>query len=79
MQRVVHIDNKFPIDISRFFLELKKINSETFLKIFCSPIYKDLIEIKLKKGLISLISPYLSGIILIFENCSILLESTDPP
>ena len=65
MHKISHPIKKIPIDTSRFFLELKKLNSESFLKIFYSPFYKDLIEINLKKGLNSLISPYLSSIILI--------------
>jgi hypothetical protein len=66
MDKNLYLNVKIPIDTSRFFLELKKFNKENFLKIFCSSFYRDLVEIKSKKGLISLISPYLSGVIEIF-------------
>jgi hypothetical protein len=70
MDKSLHLNLKIPIDTSRFFLELKKFNRETLLKIFFSPFYRDLVEIKSKKGLISLISPYVSGVIEIFEKNS---------
>ena len=70
MNKILHLNLKIPIDTSRFFLELKKFNRENLLKIICSPFYRDLIETTSKKGLISLISPYLSGVIEIFEKNS---------
>ena len=70
MDKTLHLKLKIPVDTSRFFLELKKFNKETLLKTFLSPFYRDLLEIKSKKGIISLISPYLSGVIEIFEKNS---------
>ena len=70
MDKTLHLNLKIPVDTSRFFLELKKFNKETLLKTSLSPFYRDLLEIKSKKGIISLISPYLSGVIEIFEKNS---------
>ena len=55
----------FPLDESRFFIEITKFNKETLLRNFFSPSYRDRIETDLKKGLVSFVSPYLSGLLII--------------
>ena len=59
-----------PIDKSRFFLELVKFNEDTLIRNSFFPFLRNFFELNYNKGLITINSPYLSGLIEILTNNS---------